>query len=43
LGRDPTADELELLTATMAAPIDSTQAADVLWSLVMLPEFQIVR
>jgi hypothetical protein len=43
LSRDPSAHEMELLTESLETPLNAEHVADVLWSIVMLPEFQIVR
>lgn len=43
LSREPTADELQLLTETAGQPLTPAGLSDVLWCIVMLPEFQLVR
>jgi cytochrome c553 len=43
LGRRPTAAERALATAQFGPTLDATEIEDLLWSIVMLPEFQIVR
>ena len=40
--REPTADELARLVALAGEPV-TEGLADVLWCVVMLPEFQLVR
>jgi hypothetical protein len=41
--RPPTSDELSRLVALAGSPLTTTGVEDVLWCIVMLPEFQIVR
>lgn len=43
LSREPTAEELQLLTETAGQPLTPAGLSDVLWCIVMLPEFQLVR
>jgi Protein of unknown function (DUF1553)/Protein of unknown function (DUF1549) len=43
LGRRPTTAERALATAQFGPTLDATEIEDLLWSLVMLPEFQLVR
>jgi hypothetical protein len=43
LTREPSAEELALLGADLSTPLDSAAVADILWALIMLPEFQINR
>jgi hypothetical protein len=43
LSREPTEDELALLVALAGDPVTASGLADVLWSIVMLPEFQLVK
>ncbi|MDP1563752.1 MAG: DUF1549 domain-containing protein [Pirellulaceae bacterium] len=43
LSREPNADELQILTSDLSLPLQPTAAADVLWAVIMLPEFQINR
>lgn len=43
LTREPTTDELRLLTEAIGDAPTVSGVEDVLWALVMLPEFQIVR
>lgn len=42
LGRTPTPAELDLATELLPAPPRPADVEDVVWSLVMLPEFQII-
>ncbi len=41
--RPPTPEELDRLVALAGSPLTTTGVEDVLWCIVMLPEFQIVR
>ncbi len=43
LSREPTAEELQLLAETAGQPLTPAGLSDVLWCIVMLPEFQLVR
>lgn len=43
LSREPTDEELTLLTETAGQPMTAEGLSDVLWCIVMLPEFQLVR
>lgn len=43
LGREATADELRTLSGAMGDKVTPTGIEDVLWVVVMLPEFQLVR
>jgi hypothetical protein len=43
LSRNPTSDELKRLTNLADEPLTAEGLADVLWCIVMLPEFQVVR
>lgn len=43
LSRDPTADELKVLTEALGDTLTEEGIQDALWSIVMLPEFQLVR
>lgn len=43
LSREPNAEELQLLTSDLSLPLQPTAVADVLWAVIMLPEFQINR
>jgi hypothetical protein len=43
LSREPTSDELSRLVDLGGEPLMPESLADVLWCIVMLPEFQIVR
>lgn len=43
LSREPTADELQLSVSMLGAKPDITTTQDFLWSIFMLPEFQIIR
>jgi hypothetical protein len=43
LSRPPTAEELEWLVAMAGEPPTAAGISDVIWCLVMVPEFQIVR
>jgi hypothetical protein len=43
LSREPTDEELTLLVELAGQPVTESGLADVLWSIVMLPEFQLVR
>lgn len=42
LGRKPTTEELRLALALAGQPIQKTGLEDLLWSLAMLPEFQLI-
>ncbi len=42
LGREPTPAELELAQALVGQPVQATGVEDLLWSLAMLPEFQLI-
>jgi hypothetical protein len=41
--RPPTPQELDRLVALAGSPVTTTGVEDVLWCIMMLPEFQIVR
>lgn len=43
LTRDPSTEELGILVAELSDRFDADAVADLLWAVVMLPEFQIVR
>ncbi|MCA9164407.1 MAG: DUF1553 domain-containing protein, partial [Planctomycetales bacterium] len=43
LSRDPTADELRILTEAAGPELTEPVVEDILWSVLMLPEFQLVR
>jgi hypothetical protein len=43
LSREPTADELQTLGAALGPQLTEQGVEDVLWSVLMLPEFQLVR
>lgn len=43
LSREPTGEELQLLAETAGQPLTPAGLSDVLWCIVMLPEFQLVR
>jgi hypothetical protein len=43
LSRDPTAEELQLAQSLLGVKPDVTTTQDFLWSIFMLPEFQIIR
>jgi hypothetical protein len=43
LGRSPSANELAVVGGDVARPLDKHQIADVIWTIVMLPEFQLIR
>lgn len=43
LSREPTADELAVLTSALGDKLTEQGIQDVLWSVIMLPEFQLVR
>ncbi|MCO6456446.1 MAG: DUF1549 domain-containing protein [Pirellulaceae bacterium] len=43
LSRPPTAEELAILTEAIGPELNTAAIEDILWSIVMLPEFQIVR
>jgi hypothetical protein len=43
VSRPPTAEELAKLQALAGTPLTAAGVEDVLWCVVMLPEFQIVR
>jgi mono/diheme cytochrome c family protein len=42
LGREPTVDELKLALESIGSPAQPEGVEDLLWSLVMLPEFQLI-
>jgi hypothetical protein len=43
LSREPSEEELALLAELAGDPVTASGLADVLWSIVMLPEFQLIR
>ena len=43
LSREPTEAEIEALKLLIEPKLDAQSAADLLWSVVMLPDFQLVR
>jgi hypothetical protein len=43
LGRKPTADESALAVEILGTPMTTEGAADLLWAMVNLPEFQLIR
>ncbi len=42
LGRKPTRAELKLADELLGRPAEKEQVEDLLWSLAMLPEFQLI-
>ncbi len=42
LGRQPTAEELEMAKQAVGQPADAAGVEDLLWALAMLPEFQLI-
>ena len=42
LGRKPTAKELKLAGELLGEPVQHQQVEDLLWSMAMLPEFQLI-
>ena len=42
LGRQPTADELEMARQVVGQPAEAAGVEDLLWALAMLPEFQLI-
>jgi mono/diheme cytochrome c family protein len=42
LGRPPNAKELPLASGLLGSPIDREHVEDLLWAMVMLPEFQLI-
>ncbi len=42
LGRQPTAEELEMVKQVVGQPAEPAGVEDLLWSLAMLPEFQLI-
>ena len=42
LGRKPTAQELELASELIGTPVKKESVEDLLWSMTMLPEFQLI-
>ncbi len=43
LGRAPSADELAVARELIGEPVADTGVADLLWTVFMLPEFQVIR
>lgn len=43
LSREPSPEELTVLTQELGSKVTAQGAEDVLWSMIMLPEFQLVR
>lgn len=43
LSRPPTTEEQALLSAMAGSPLSAQGLEDVLWAILMLPEFQLVR
>jgi hypothetical protein len=43
LSRDPTPDEAAVLTEALGTQLTEQGVQDALWSVVMLPEFQMIR
>ena len=43
LGRDPTPAELQTAEATVGTPAQAAGFEDLMWAVVMLPEFQLIR
>jgi len=43
ISREPTAEELTRLVGLAGTPLTREGLADVLWCVVMLPEFQLIR
>jgi hypothetical protein len=43
LGRAPTTEEMTVSKEVLGAPFNDERAADLLWTVFMLPEFQLVR
>lgn len=43
LGRKPTDEEARLAAPLVAAPLQAAAVEDLLWAIVMLPEFQLIR
>lgn len=43
LSREPNAAEMEALAPLLSGTLDEQKAADLLWAVVMLPDFQLVR
>jgi mono/diheme cytochrome c family protein len=43
LGREPSAKELKVLGSDLSTPLEPSAVADILWAVIMLPEFQINR
>jgi len=43
LGRKPTGKELKIAEELLGKPVRSEQVEDLLWSVAMLPEFQLIR
>jgi len=42
LGRKPTRDEVKLASSLLGSPVQQTGVEDLLWTLAMLPEFQLI-
>ena len=43
LGREPSDEELKVLGSDLSTPLEPSAVADILWTIIMLPEFQINR
>jgi hypothetical protein len=43
LGREPSDEELKVLGSDLSTPLEPSAVADLLWAIIMLPEFQINR
>jgi hypothetical protein len=43
LSREPSGDELQVLTAALGTQLTDQGIEDTLWAIIMLPEFQLVR
>ena len=43
LSREPTADEASVLAEAVGPSLTQQNVEDVLWSVIMLPEFHLVR
>jgi hypothetical protein len=43
LGREPSDEELKVLGSDLSTPLEPSAVADILWAIIMLPEFQINR
>ena len=43
LGRDPSAEELAIAKEILGTKVTEASLADLLWTIFMLPEFQLIR